>query len=114
MLDREFIDKEFPAFKATLSVELSKALFRLMYQDEESLPPHWPPPSNWPAVLLLHGTAGLITIWEELSVDPLAPVLVAEKFSHYKVPDPDSEITGTIRVLDIRESLHAGSQICDK
>ncbi len=113
MVDREFIDKEFPAFKATLSVELSRALFRLMYEDEEALPSHWPPPCNWPAVLLLHGTAGLISIWENLGVDPLAPVLVAETFSHHEIPEPDSEVTGTVRILDIRESLGAGSQICD-
>jgi hypothetical protein len=113
MIDREFIDKEFPTFKATLTVELSKALVRLISGDTEPLPYDWPPPTSWPAVLLLHGTAGLISIWEELGVDPLAPVLVAEEFLHDKVPEPDSEITGEIRILDVRESLHAGSQICD-
>jgi hypothetical protein len=113
MIDREFIDKEIPTFKATLSVKLSQALVRLISENTEPLPYYWPPPGNWPAVLLLHGTAGLISIWEELGVDPIVPVLDAEAFLHHEVPEPDSEITGEIRILDIRESLHAGSQICD-
>ncbi|MBI5249648.1 MAG: hypothetical protein HY912_09145 [Desulfomonile tiedjei] len=114
MVPREFVGKQFPPFKVKISEQLSRSLLDLTQPSEAEKGPSWPPPSNWPAVMILHGTACLINVWEELGVDPLEVFLSEEEFLHFCAPLPDEELTGYLRIEEIREFLDEESQICEE
>jgi hypothetical protein len=66
---------------------------------------------NWPAILTLHGTACLMTVWEDMGVDPLAARLIAEKFAHFRDPSSDEQLTGQVQVEDVRETVDSDTGI---
>lgn len=97
-----------------ISEHLSRSLLELAQLAQSENLSLWPPPSNWPAIMTLHGTACLINVWEELGVDPLETFLYAEEFRHFAAATPDEELTGLVWIDDIREFVDDESQICDQ
>ncbi len=71
--------------------------------DQENPLPEWPPFCNWPALATLHGTAGMLHVWDDLGVDPLQVRLIREQFRHVRDPHPDEELTGRLTVEDLTE-----------
>lgn len=114
MIPREFVGKQFPPFKVTISEHLSRSLLELAQPADSQNLPSWPPPTNWPAIMTLHGTACLMNVWEELGVDPLDARVAKEEFRHFGRPTPDEELTGRVWIDDIREFIDEESQICDQ
>ncbi len=114
MIPREFVGKKFPRFKVIISEQLFRSLLDLIQPHDGEKIPSWPPPSNWPAVMLLHGTACLINVWEELGVDPLRVFLAAEEFRHLSSPEPDEQLTGSLWIEDIKEFVDEDGQISDQ
>ena len=114
MIPREFVGKKFPRFKVNISEQPFRLLLDLIQPHDSEKITSWPPPSNWPAVMVLHGTACLINVWEELGVDPLRALLAREEFHHIRSPAPDEELTGWLWIEDIREFVDEDGQISDQ
>jgi hypothetical protein len=102
---RGFVGKEFPPFVVEISQEFSRVLTLLLRTSPPFECPSWPPPSNWPAFLTFHGTACLMTIWEELGVDPLELRLVREEFRHMLAPVAGEPLNGRVCVEDVSEHI---------
>ncbi len=114
MIPREFVGKRFPRFKVNISEQPFRSLLDLIQPHDSEKIPSWPPPSNWPAIMLLHGTACLINVWEELGVDPLRSFLAREEFHHLSSPEPGEELTGWLLIEDIKEFVDEDGQIFDQ
>ena len=105
MISRRSIGKAFPPFTVEYPETLAQGFDGLFSSAGCSAPRRSSPPSNWPAVLALHGTACLLTIWEELGVDPLSVRLVAEEIRHVSELRFGQRITGRVTVEDVREHV---------
>ena len=88
---------------------VSEAFRRQLWELFQSISSIASPPepllSNWPAILTLHGTACLITVWEDMGVDPFDVRLISEQFAHFRDPEADEELTGQVHVEDISQSV---------
>jgi hypothetical protein len=106
MIDRSFVDKLLPAFEVELSEKLCIDFTSLF--DASG---YCAPPPNWPAILTLHGTAALLSVWEALGVDPLSAKLLRERFLHVKPPPLGQVLSGHLRIGEIREYLNSDGKI---
>jgi hypothetical protein len=105
MIDRSFVDKLLPAFEVELSEKLCIDFISLFDASEYCTP------ANWPAILTLHGTAALISVWEVLGIDPLSAKLLRERFLHLKPPQLGQVLSGHLRIGEIREYLNTDGKI---
>jgi len=114
MIPREYVGKTFPQFKVTAFKAIFDSLFELTQSHLDGEISSRQPPCNWPAIMLSRGTACLMNVWEELGIDPLRAFLSSEEFVHFHPPGEDEELTGSVRMDDIREILDEEGGVCDQ
>jgi hypothetical protein len=123
LIDRTFVGKEYPPcsveFDANLGVQLKELFGRISSKLEETSSGSSPePPSQlsfiWPAILTLRGTAGLLTVWEDMGVDPMHIRLVREEFEHHKIPAGGHGLVGKITIEEIVERVEPEEGIEDQ
>jgi len=105
VIDRGFVGKQFPPFSVRFPETLSRDLDTLFTSAGAIAPPAKAPPMDWPALLTLHGTAGLITVWDPMGVDPMDMRLVSEQFIHFRSPAFGEELTGRVTVQELSEHI---------
>ncbi len=104
MIERQALGKEY-RFSVRVGAECAGGLASLVrgcLADKPPLP-DWPLLCNWPAIATLHGTAGMLHVWEDLGVDPLQARMIREEFRHVRDPLPDEELAGRLTVEDLTE-----------
>jgi hypothetical protein len=105
LIDRALVGKEYPPFAVTLTEDWLRQWRDLFALVSGLSAPQTSVPTNWPAILTLHGTACLMNIWEDLGVDPLEVRLVGEEFEHLLPPVVGEEIEGRLRIEEISECI---------
>jgi hypothetical protein len=124
VIERQALGKEY-AFSICIGRDFPGGLAELInrhFSQAEELPRSLP--SNWPALATLHGTAGLLHVWEDLGVDPLQVRLATESFRHQREPLYDEELMGRLTVEDLHEltnpnagveqQVHLLVRLCDR
>ena len=111
MIDRALVSKKYPPFSVFVSEGFRRELRDLFRSASPTQVSTGSALSNWPAILTLHGTACLMTVWEDMGVDPLAARLIAEKFAHFRDPSADEQLTGQVQVEDISETVESNTGI---
>ncbi len=114
MIDRASVGKEYPSFSFSIPEDLSQRVAKIMGDSPEKAVSLWPPPIFWPHLTTLHGTACLITVWEDLAVDPLEPRLITEEFQYHRVPVQGEQLTGKVIVEEIGEHFEPGRGVEDQ
>ncbi len=115
MIDRSFIGKEYPEFSVTIEHDLVARFNSLLenacgahgdrsqWNDHDGLGTTIP--LAWPSILTFHGTACLISVWEDLGIDPVRTRIVEESFNFLKFPEPGEELKGSLCVEEIEEKI---------
>jgi hypothetical protein len=106
---RGFVGREFSPFLVEVTEELSEEVMDLV-QSAAPLP-RGSLPSNWPAFMAMQGAACLMTVWEELGVDPLGLRLIQEEFAHYRGPHARESLFGRACVEDVSDHMEPGHGI---
>jgi hypothetical protein len=101
------VGKEYPPFSTTLTEELHREMGALFAGDVPDGASESTPSLIWPAVLTLHGTACLLTLWEDLGVSPLLPRLVFEQFRYDRTPQVGDALSGRLKVEDVGERFES-------
>ncbi len=114
MIDRAFIGKKYAAFTVELSESFCRDFnSRLNITGPDESPPDRPP-LNWPGLMTLQGTACLLTLWEDLGVDPLEVRLVKERFVHQRSVECGEGFTGVLTIDDISGQVETDGRIEDQ
>jgi hypothetical protein len=114
VIDRSFIGKKYPPFIVEISESFCRDFNRLLnVQGPDELSPDRPP-LNWPALMTLHGTACLLTLWEDLGVDPLEARLAGERFIHHRPVKCGEPLFGSLTIDDLTEQVTPVGQIDDR
>jgi hypothetical protein len=95
----------YPPFAVTLTEDWIRGWHDLFALVSGLSAPQTTVPTNWPAILTLHGTACLMNTWEDLGVDPLEIRLVGEAFEHLLPPIVGEEMEGRLRIKEISECV---------
>ena len=103
MIYRGFVGKEFPLFDFEITEEFSEQ-FMALFQRTDAAPLR-SLPSNWPAFMALRGSACLMSVWEELGVDPLEVRLIREEFLHFREPELREPLFGRASVQDVSDHM---------
>ncbi len=109
MIYRGFVGKEFPPFRVEITEKFSVQVADLFPAVEPS--PASGLPSNWPAFMALQGAACLLTVWEELGVDPMELRLVREEFLHFRRPELRESLSGRVTVEDVSDHMEPSQGI---
>lgn len=115
MIDRSFIGKEYPEFSVTIEHDLIARFNSLL---ESACGGHCSEapdksddsvmnsiPVAWPSILTFHGTACLISVWEDLGIDPVKTRIVEESFNFLKFPEPGDELKGSLCLEEVEEKI---------
>jgi hypothetical protein len=111
VIDRALVGKKYPAFAVIVTEAFRRQLWELFRSVSSAAAISESLLANWPAILTLHGTACLMTVWEDLGVDPLNVRLVNEKFDHFREPAANEELIGQIHVEEISQSVEPDTGI---
>lgn len=103
MIGREFIGKAYRPFPVVLSEAFCRELSELVQTSPQVIQSPSFPPVHWPAILTRHGTACLMSVWEDLAVDPLQVRLVREEFDHSRAAEFGEILTGNLTIEDVGE-----------
>jgi hypothetical protein len=105
MIDRALVGKAYPAFAVIVSAAFRTQLWEFFRSASSRNAPSESLLSNWQAILALHATAYLTTVWEDMRVDPLGVRLVSEEFAPFREPRDDEELSAQVRVEDISQRV---------
>jgi len=111
VIDRALVGKKYPVFAVIVSEAFRRQLWELFRSASSAAAIPESLLANWPAILTLHGTACLMTVWEDMGVDPLDVRLVSEDFDHFREPETNEELSGRVQVEDISQSVEPDTGI---
>lgn len=103
MIGRDVIGRTYPDFHIALSDALCTAFDRVFAGVGLPMGAVSGPPYIWPGLLTCHGTACLLTVWEDLGVDPLSVRLVNESFEHHCSVSIGEKLLGRVTIESVNE-----------